>query len=94
MVLQRMIDFYCIVVKEAHHPIRHHPIRNHPIRHHPIRHHPIRHHALDTRRVCMARSTAPKAPRPQSGLGTRPFNFFISTGFFIGECGFSTGGVI
>ena len=33
-----------------------------------------------------ARSTAPKAPRPRSELGTRPFNFFILTGFLIGGC--------
>ena len=45
--------------------------------------------ALVSRRVSVARearSTAPKAPRPRSGLGTRLFNFFISTVSFIGVC--------
>ena len=49
------------------------------------------------RRVCMARearSTAPKAPRPRSGLGTRLFNFFRVLVFRNEECLFSTRGVI
>ena len=50
-----------------------------------------------SRRVCMARearSMAPKAPRPRSGLGTRLFNFFRVLVFVNEECLASTQGVI
>ena len=32
--------------------------------------------------ACEARSTAPKAPRPRSGLGTRLFNFVTGARFY------------
>ena len=52
---------------------------------------------ITNRRVSVARearSTAPKAPRPRSGLGTRPFNFFRVPVSFNVECLASTRGVI
>ena len=41
-----------------------------------------------------ARSTAPKAPRPRSGLGTRLFNCFRVLVLLNEECLVSTRGVI
>ena len=40
-----------------------------------------------------ARSTAPKVPRPRSGLGTRPFNFFQVPVFFLMKSVWSAPGV-